>query len=138
MRKDNRGMTLLSGILMASVLGSTDAYASVTVYDFFASWCGPCRDDIRRDNELQREYGGKVSFVGVNEDEDDTAANAFISSTSPSFSIIKDPTHSKAKSMGAMNKTPSVVIVSNGRTEVINGSISKSDLKAKIDAHLGR
>jgi thiol-disulfide isomerase/thioredoxin len=133
-------LSALSCALLASFLSSTNAYGSVvTVYDFFASWCTPCRADIARDNELQREYGDKVKFVGVNEDAeaDRAKANEFIKSTKPNFEVKLDPNHAIAQSMGATNKTPSAVIVDgSGGQELINGSLSKSALMSRIDAHL--
>lgn len=128
----------LGGILLFSFLEAANAaYEQITVYDFFASWCGPCRADIARDNELQEEYGEKVKFIGVNEDVEPDKADAFIASTQPNFDIKRDPSHEFAKSMGADNKTPSTVIVSNKKgQELISGSLSKSDLKDRINAHL--
>ncbi len=131
-----RKVALLGGVLLLSFLGSANAYGKVTIYDFFASWCGPCRADMARDNELQAEYGGKVKFIGVNEDVEQDKADAFINSTKPKFEIIRDPSHAFAKKMGADNKTPSTVIVSDKKgKEVINGSLSKFELKSKIGAH---
>lgn len=108
----------------------------VTVYDFAASWCGPCRGDVARDNELNKKYGGKVNFVLVIEDVESNKGDAFVASTNPNFNVKKDPTHSFAQQMGATNGTPSTVIVSSKGTEVINGSVSKEDLTAKIDSAL--
>ena len=41
--------------LFLAILHVTSAVAAqVTVYDFGASWCIPCREDIRRDNDNRK------------------------------------------------------------------------------------
>ena len=35
------------------------------VVEFWATWCGPCRQTIPHITELAKKYGGKVDFVGV-------------------------------------------------------------------------
>ena len=37
----------------------------VYVVEFWATWCGPCKQSIPHLTELQKKYAGKVKFVGV-------------------------------------------------------------------------
>ncbi|WP_312788968.1 TlpA disulfide reductase family protein [Sphingobacterium sp.] len=36
------------------------------VMEFWATWCGPCKQAMPHMTELQKQYKGKVTFVGVN------------------------------------------------------------------------
>lgn len=40
--------------------------AQVYVMEFWATWCGPCKQAMPHLTELQKQYEGKVTFVGVN------------------------------------------------------------------------
>ena len=37
----------------------------ITVVEFWATWCGPCKQSIPHLTELAHKYAGKVNFVGV-------------------------------------------------------------------------
>jgi thioredoxin 1 len=57
----------------------------LTITDYYAEWCGPCKtmDPIIKD--LEKEYEGKVQFVKVNIDEEtDKAQQAGVMSI-PTF-----------------------------------------------------
>jgi cytochrome c biogenesis protein CcmG/thiol:disulfide interchange protein DsbE len=50
--------------------GSRNAFAEfkgkVLVLDFYATWCGPCRDSIPHLIDLQRRYENDVKVIGLN------------------------------------------------------------------------
>jgi thiol-disulfide isomerase/thioredoxin len=43
----------------------SDFYGKITVLDFWATWCGPCKAEFPGLHELEEKYDGKVTFVGV-------------------------------------------------------------------------
>ena len=54
----------------------------VTVVEFWATWCGPCRAGMPHISELQREYGDKVRFIGVTREDEDVVTK-FLGSVAP-------------------------------------------------------
>src|SRR5687768_13509035 len=37
----------------------------VYVVEFWATWCGPCKDSIPHITEMAKKYKGKAEFIGV-------------------------------------------------------------------------
>lgn len=85
----------------------------LTVVDFWAEWCGPCRAIGPMIEELSKEYEGQVSIGKLNVDEN--------SETSSEFGITS---------------IPCILFFKGGKMiDRIVGAQPKSALKAKIDAH---
>jgi len=65
------------------------------VVDFWAEWCGPCKQIGPALEELSAEYDGKVKIVKVNVDENPNSPAQFGVRGIPALFLIKDGAHGK-------------------------------------------
>ena len=56
--------------------------------DFWAEWCGPCRMVGPVEEELSKDYNGKIKFVKVNVDEANTLASKYNVFSIPTLMIF--------------------------------------------------
>ncbi len=86
----------------------------LTLVDFWAEWCGPCRVIAPILEDLAREYAGRLTIAKLNVDENrDTPAR---------FGIRSIPTL--------------LIFKGGARVDQVIGAVPKGVLKAKIEQHL--
>ena len=69
-----------------------EAYKGKVVYvDFWASWCGPCRESFPWMKKIQQQYGKDgLVVIAVNVDQEKKLADNFLNEFKPDFNIIFD------------------------------------------------
>ena len=86
----------------------------LTVVDFWAEWCGPCRAISPVIEELSKEYNGKIKVGKVNVDHN------------PNVSINY-----------GITSIPAILFIKNGKVvDKQIGAVPRSILEKKIQAHL--
>src|SRR5579864_3537165 len=106
----------------------------VVMLNFWASWCGPCRQEMPLLENIYKKYN-KMGFtlIGVNVEHDSKAAEGFLQQTPVSFPVIydKDSTVSKAYDVSGMPST--VIIDRNGNIRVLHRGYKAGDENEYLD-----
>jgi thiol-disulfide isomerase/thioredoxin len=100
---------------LASMAGkqvSLDQYkGQVVMINFWASWCGPCRQEMPILEKLHGKYKPMgFSMIGVNVEPDSSLATNWLKSTPVTFPILFD-TKSEVSKLYAVAGMPSTVII---------------------------
>ena len=62
----------------------------LTVVDFYADWCGPCRKLSPIIEEIDSEMGDKIKFLKINTDENIEVAKQYQVSGLPTLLVFKN------------------------------------------------
>ena len=104
-------LTASAPLTIASTLDLTAYRGKVVYVDFWASWCGPCRQSFPWLDELVRRYGDKnLVVIGVNVDQDRAKADRFLDEVHADFPILYDP-HGEIATLYKVTGMPSAVII---------------------------
>lgn len=93
---------------------SVTADSTPVLVDFWAPWCGPCRQIAPVLDELAKEYDGRAKVVKINIDEHNATAAKFGVRGIPTLMVFKNGEH----------------------LDTMVGGVPKSELVKVLDKHL--
>lgn len=115
----------------------SDLAGKPVVFNLWASWCPPCRDEAPTLAAAAVRYDGRVHFVGVNYQDSPEDARQFMSVFNLPFKSLRDPTGELSASLGLRGIPVTVVLDARG-DEVFRrvGAVAEPELVAAVEAAL--
>jgi cytochrome c biogenesis protein CcmG, thiol:disulfide interchange protein DsbE len=98
-----------------SVFQLEDVRGTPVVVNFWASWCEPCVAEAAALERAARAYAGKVYFVGVNVQDTDANARAFLARHGVTYPNGRDASASVAVEYGMSGVPESYFVDREGR-----------------------
>jgi thioredoxin len=94
--------TVASGTVGAAIASSTTA--KPVMLEFYADWCGPCKEVGPQVEDFAKEMAGKARVIRVNVDEDPRLGQQHGVRGIPAFIVFKNGKET-ARDVGAISKT---------------------------------
>jgi thiol-disulfide isomerase/thioredoxin len=94
----------------------SEYHGTPLIINVWASWCGPCREEMGSLERLSRRYGGKkFQVIGISTDDDENAASAYIKQAGVSFATYIDSKVFLENMLGANTIPLTILVDAHGR-----------------------
>ena len=104
--------------------------------DFWASWCGPCRQSFPWMEAMHQRHGAQgLQVIAVNLDAKPDAARRFLAEHRASFTVAFDPAGDSARRYAVRAMPTSVLIGADGRIRTVHAGFRDDD-RAPLEAAL--
>jgi cytochrome c biogenesis protein CcmG/thiol:disulfide interchange protein DsbE len=104
--------------------------------DFWASWCAPCRRSFPWLNEIQARYGKQgLEVIGVNLDNERSAANKFLKDVPARFTLRFDPAGKLAEKFDVKAMPSSFLLDASGNVLASHAGFRLAD-SAKYESEI--
>jgi thiol-disulfide isomerase/thioredoxin len=105
----------------------------IAIVDFWATWCGPCKQSFPKLEELAKQNDGKVQVVGISVDDNADGVAEFAKSNGATFAIGWDDGHAIANRWKVDSMPTTYVLDGTGTVRYIHAGYhdGEADVIAK-------
>lgn len=114
-----------------------DLKGKVVLLDFWASWCGPCKESFPVMEDLHKKYGAKgLVILAVNVDESKDAMQDFLKEHKASFAILHDATKKLVGTANISSMPTSFLLDKEGKVAVVHKGFHGKDTVKQYEAEI--
>ena len=100
----------------------------VVMLNFWASWCGPCRQEMPLLESIYKQYKKSgFTLIGVNVEPDSKAADKWLEQTPVTFPVIYDKESTVSKSYDVSGMPSTVIIDRKGNLRYLHHGYKPGD-----------
>jgi len=101
---------------------------NVVLINFWASWCGPCREEMPLLNDLHKKYEALgFTVLGVNVEEDVKNARGFLKNFPVDFPVVLDNKNQVSKKYNVIAMPTTVVVDRDGNMRFLHKGYKPGD-----------
>ncbi len=101
---------------------------NVVLINFWASWCGPCREEMPLLNDLHKKYEPLgFTVLGVNVEEDAKNARGFLKNFPVDFPVLLDNKNQVSKKYNVIAMPTTVVVDRDGNMRFLHQGYKPGD-----------
>jgi thiol-disulfide isomerase/thioredoxin len=119
----------------------SDLKGKVVYLDFWASWCGPCKQSFPWMNDMQRKYGARgLQVLAINLDAKRAEADQFLTQNPAAFGVAFDGKAESAKRIGVKGMPTSLLLGPDGKVLYVHQGFrleERAELESRLVAALG-
>jgi len=114
-----------------------DLKGKVVLLDFWASWCGPCKESFPVMEELHKKYADKgLVILAVNVDETAEAMKDFLKDHAATFTIVHDATKKLVGTASISSMPSSFVLGTDGKVVAVHKGFHGKDTAKEYEAEI--
>jgi len=104
----------------------------IVLVDFWASWCGPCKDSFPAMEELQTRFGSKgLVVLAVNLDEDAATMNDFLKKHPVTFNVVRDAKKKLVSTVNIKSMPSSFILGPDGKVAFVHRGYHGQETRAQ-------